>query len=443
MTTPSAALTPSAFPSAAASAAPSATTTTTTTPTASISGDGDWPHPPPTSDRGTPAASAAYVEGLTSGSTTFEGDTPADTPTADTPTAPTPATTTDATTDAATTDANGEAQISKNQQKKLRRLAHYAATRDEWRAKKKEKLKTAKARRREKRKAEGALEGAEGGQGDEKRVKVEEERKGKGGKGRVVRDITLVLDCGFDELMTDKEIVSMSSQLTRCYSANRGAPQQFKLQVTSLTGRLKERYEGALAGQHRQWKGVEFSEDAYVVNDKDRTEDGDLVYLTADSEETIHELEEGKRYVIGGIVDRNRHKNLCFNKAKEQGIKTARLPIGDYIKMASRQVLTTNQVVEIMLGWLETRDWETAFLKTIPQRKMPKARGAEEGEEGMKQEEGEEEVKVKEEEEDVKQEDVTEEDVDVKEKDVDVKVEVKQEDVDADMPDATATIASS
>lgn len=34
----------------------------------------------------------------------------------------------------------------------------------------------------------------------------------------------------------------------------------------------------------------------------------DLVYLTADAEETIQELDAAKVYVIGGIVDRNRHK---------------------------------------------------------------------------------------------------------------------------------------
>jgi len=42
--------------------------------------------------------------------------------------------------------------------------------------------------------------------------------------------------------------------------------------------------------------------------------------------------------------------------------------------MASRVVLTTNQVVEIMLKWLECRDWQEAFLNVIPQRKAPEAR---------------------------------------------------------------------
>lgn len=34
----------------------------------------------------------------------------------------------------------------------------------------------------------------------------------------------------------------------------------------------------------------------------------DIIYLTADTDDTLEVLETGKVYVIGGIVDRNRHK---------------------------------------------------------------------------------------------------------------------------------------
>ena len=48
--------------------------------------------------------------------------------------------------------------------------------------------------------------------------------------------------------------------------------------------------------------------------------------------------------------------------------------------MASRHVLTVNQVLEIMLRWLEVKDWENAFLSVIPKRKL--AEGQNEKEEG-------------------------------------------------------------
>ena len=63
-----------------------------------------------------------------------------------------------------------------------------------------------------------------------------------------------------------------------------------------------------------------------------------LVYLTADAEEEVTGLQPGCGYVIGGLVDRNRHKRLCLDKAAALGIKAARLPIGDHMKLAGSKV---------------------------------------------------------------------------------------------------------
>ena len=37
------------------------------------------------------------------------------------------------------------------------------------------------------------------------------------------------------------------------------------------------------------------------------------------------------------------------------------------------QVLTVNQVIEILLKFLEIRDWKTSFFQVIPQRKRSEA----------------------------------------------------------------------
>jgi len=68
-----------------------------------------------------------------------------------------------------------------------------------------------------------------------------------------------------------------------------------------------------------------------------------IVYLSADSPNTITQLDPGTCYVLGGIVDKNRYPFLCQKKAEALGIETAQLPIGEYIQMSSRRVLTVNQ----------------------------------------------------------------------------------------------------
>lgn len=52
-----------------------------------------------------------------------------------------------------------------------------------------------------------------------------------------------------------------------------------------------------------------------------------------------------------------------------QGIKTAKLPISDHVKLAASSVLTTNQVVDILLKWLDTKSWQEALEATVPTRK--------------------------------------------------------------------------
>lgn len=64
-------------------------------------------------------------------------------------------------------------------------------------------------------------------------------------------------------------------------------------------------------------------------------------------------------------------QNLCLNKSKEHHIRSARLPIGTYLaEMRTRKVLTVNQTFEILLKWVETRDWEQALYSVIPKRKF-------------------------------------------------------------------------
>ncbi|CAG8700022.1 14210_t:CDS:2 [Dentiscutata erythropus] len=175
---------------------------------------------------------------------------------------------------------------------------------------------------------------------------------------QIASDMRVVIDLSFDSMMADTEITSVSSQLTRCYSANRSTSRPVNLFFTSYGQRIQNRFETKIQS-HINWKDVVFDTKSYLeLFDKN-----DLVYLTADATDVIDELDENKVYIIGGIVDKNRHKNLCYDKAKKENIATAQLPIGN--------------LFEILVRWLECKDWQKAFLEVIPQRKF--------NEEGKKQ----------------------------------------------------------
>ncbi|RMD40160.1 hypothetical protein DV735_g4971, partial [Chaetothyriales sp. CBS 134920] len=255
----------------------------------------------------------------------------------------------------------------------------------------------------------------------------------------VTLPITILVDCGFDSLMVEKEIVSLGSQLTRSYADNHRAPFQAHLAISSWGGNLKQRFDTLLNQHYLNWKRVRFEEEDFsavadkarvwmggedggkldsvfrkyqstAVEDKGKNDSeagadeppasavqqssegsdvnddlrskGEIVYLTSDSPYTLTELKPYSTYIVGGLVDKNRYKGICYKKACEKGIKTAKLPIGEYMSMQSRFVLATNHVVEIMVRWLECGDWGEAFMRVIPKRKGGTLKGEDDGDDG-------------------------------------------------------------
>lgn len=99
--------------------------------------------------------------------------------------------------------------LSRNQQKKLMRQKRFDETREQWKQQKREKAKALKIRKREAKAAEASTGEKRAAPEDEdaeelaKRMKTNEPVK------KVVEDITLIMDCGFDELMTDKVSLCM------------------------------------------------------------------------------------------------------------------------------------------------------------------------------------------------------------------------------------------
>ena len=298
-------------------------------------------------------------------------------------------------------------KLSKNQLKKQRRWERWEAGRDDRKAKRKEKIKAKKERRR----AEWEEQRAEGGPSQLTPMRPSRHPHG------VQVPITVLFDCNFEEYMHDNELKSLGLQITRSYSDNRKAPFRFHLGISSWGGKMKERFDGVLAKQYTSWKGFHFCEEDFVETSQMskewmkgshggriagaiekntpsevEEEEGEIVYLSAESDNTLERLKPNSTYIIGGLVDKNRHKGLCYKRALDRGIKTAKLPIGEFLEMDSRKVLVTNHVLDIMLKWLEHDDWGKAFIEVLPKRKGGVLKADEDGAEQASLEGEEEEA---------------------------------------------------
>lgn len=295
---------------------------------------------------------------------------------------------------AASVTAEGEGKpMSKNQLKKLRKKQDWEAGRAERKIIRKEKV-VAKRERNRAARAQAQEEG-----GEQQPQPTPEEQRLRYILRPVQLPVTFVFDCDFDNLMRDNERVSLASQITRCYSDNKRSKYRAHLTVSSFGGHLRERFDGLLNQVYKSWKGMRFLDEDFVETAEKAKEwmddtrgkpfkgafakyadfddaqieelkkQGEVVYLSSESDDTLTELKPFSTYIIGGLVDKNREKGICHKRAVQRGIRTAKLPIGDYLEMSSRKVLATNHVNEIMVNWLETGHWGEAFMKVMPKRK--------------------------------------------------------------------------
>uniref|UniRef100_A0A8C6HMV3 tRNA methyltransferase 10 homolog B n=1 Tax=Mus spicilegus TaxID=10103 RepID=A0A8C6HMV3_MUSSI len=177
----------------------------------------------------------------------------------------------------------------------------------------------------------------------------------------------LCIDLSMTQHMSKKELSRLAGQIRRLYGSNKKASRPFWICLTgfSTTSPL---YEECL----RMNDG--FS--AYLL---DVTEEDcfslfpleTLVYLTPDSEHPLEDIDQSTVYVIGGLVDESIQKKVTFQKAREYSVKTARLPIQEYMikrqneKNYHSEILAINQVFDILSTYFETRNWPEALKKGV------------------------------------------------------------------------------
>jgi len=287
-----------------------------------------------------------------------------------------------------TAAAEGEAAppLSKKKQKKQAKRVWNAQKKAEKKIAKKESAKVQSAKR--KAQIDEALDNMTPEEREAHRqkafAKFQERGQRKAEQKQKLRDAMsagqhILIDLDFDGEMTEDQVKSLVQQLAYCYNTNSNAACPAHLEFSSFGGVTGSMLRSKLSGWER-WL-VTMNSKPYMETYAHRKEH--LVYLSADSEVVLDELDPIKTYIIGGLVDRNTRKGLCEKRAKEQGIATASLPISQHAHLAGTHVLTVNQ---------DCKSWPQVIAEVLPRRKVKKSEEDDEADGCADEEEAEGEI---------------------------------------------------
>ncbi|XP_069330555.1 tRNA methyltransferase 10 homolog B isoform X3 [Eulemur rufifrons] len=154
------------------------------------------------------------------------------------------------------------------------------------------------------------------------------------------------------------ELSRLAGQIRRLYGSNKKADRPFWICLTGFTTD-SPLYEECL----RMNDGFSsylldiMEEDCFSLFPLET-----LVYLTPDSEHALEDVDLNKVYILGGLVDESIQKKVTFQKAQEYSVKTARLPIQEYMVRRQNGKNYHSKILAINQG---THNWPEALKKGV------------------------------------------------------------------------------
>lgn len=195
----------------------------------------------------------------------------------------------------------------------------------------------------------------------EKRSAHEKLMKGK------ATGLNVVIDCGFEDQMNVKELKSLAQQLNYVHLRMKKSENLFRLALINFKGNFPEI---SMERNIPNWTFADLEAgdiDDYVQQRKLAYDS--LVYLSPDADEELEGFEDGKVYIIGGIVDTTVNLNQTRQKAKHMQIQLRKLPLDQFRKVNHfRPCLNINTVFYIIDNYRSSRDMTNAILDALPER---------------------------------------------------------------------------
>ncbi|VDK35368.1 unnamed protein product [Taenia asiatica] len=183
--------------------------------------------------------------------------------------------------------------------------------------------------------------------------------------------VKFCIDCSFEDDMSAKEHSKFAQQLCRIYGANKKAVIPFSLHLVNFdpVGPLAMCCRKKCSGFDAYQIGF------HVGSPTDVFKSQQIFYLSPDASDPLLDVDRCSVYVVGGLVDENIAKGKSLDTASKLGIPTVRLPIQEFAptdwspqNSTKSSALPLNIVVEILLAFLQHRDWRTALDQCLPRR---------------------------------------------------------------------------
>nr|CDS15705.1 RNA guanine 9 methyltransferase [Echinococcus granulosus] len=199
------------------------------------------------------------------------------------------------------------------------------------------------------------------------RIRLSKERL----RQNLVSGVKFCIDCSFEGDMSAKEHSKFAQQLCRVYGANKKAVSPLSLHLVNFNpaGLLAECCRRKCCGFDNYQIGF------HVGSPTDVFKSQRIVYLSPDASDPLLDVDKCSVYVAGGLIDENIVKGRSLDTASRLGISAVRLPIQEFAPRdwspqnpAKSSSLPLNIVVEILLAYLQHRDWRTALDHHLPHR---------------------------------------------------------------------------
>lgn len=170
--------------------------------------------------------------------------------------------------------------------------------------------------------------------------------------------------------MSPDQLRKLVAQMKLCHTINRMHSMPFFFNFTNLQmdGPLHSMLLKDIPTLHSKTFPIRVTEQ-FISDDiaKER-----LVYLTPNSPNRLTEFNDRDVFIIGALVDNVWKESITMAKAERFGLRTARLPLEQFVQWAgSSRALTIDQMTKILLKFKKSGDIKQT-LEHVPSRKIHK-----------------------------------------------------------------------